>query len=230
MNPVLVALDFPTLGEAESMATALRDHVGGFKVGLELLMSEGSGVISAIAGLGLPVFADAKLHDIPNTVKGAARQIAAQGARWVTVHAAGGTAAIEASVEGLSLGARGEPAGALVVTVLTSLDEGDLETIGVTRSVGDQVAAMTALAASGGAEGVICSPFEVQAVKSIDDGLVAVTPGVRTTNDPLDDQKRVASPVEAIALGADYLVVGRSITQAPDPVDAAARIEEALQG
>ena len=228
MNPVLVALDFPTLGEAESMATAVRDHIGGFKVGLELLMSEGSGAISAIAGLGLPVFADAKLHDIPNTVAGAARQIAAHGARWVSVHAGGGTAMVEAAVEGLSLGARDEPAGALVVTVLTSLDDDDLETIGVNRTVGDQVAAMTALAASSGAEGVICSPFEAQAVKSIGKGLLAVTPGVRTTNS-LDDQKRVAGPGEAIALGADYLVVGRSITKAPDPVDAAARIEEALQ-
>ncbi len=228
MNPVLVALDFPTLGEAEAMATAVRDHVGGFKVGLQLLMSEGSAAISAITGLGLPVFADAKLHDIPNTVAGAARQIAAHGARWVSVHAGGGTAMLEAAVKGLSLGARDEPAGALVVTVLTSLDDDDLETTGVNRTVGDQVAAMTALAASSGAEGVICSPFEAHTVKSIDKGLLAVTPGVRTTNS-LDDQKRVASPVEAIALGADYLVVGRSITKASDPVDAAARIEDALQ-
>lgn len=229
VNPVLVALDYSSLEDAEAMARAVRGHVGGYKIGLELLMSEGPGVISAIADFGLPVFADAKLHDIPNTVAGAARHIAAHGARWVTVHAGGGPAMLEAAVTGLSQGAGAEPVGALVVTVLTSLDDDDLVTVGVNKTVADQVAAMTALASRTGAEGVICSPFEAGAVKAIDPGLLTVTPGVRTTGGSPDDQKRVATPVEAVALGADYLVVGRSITKSPDPAEAAGMIEKALQ-
>ena len=226
-NPVLVALDFDTSGQAVEMANAVKPYVGGFKVGLELLMSEGPEIISDMAGLGLPVFVDAKLHDIPNTVSGAARALASQGARWVTVHGAGGAEMVEAAVNGLSAGSSN--AGALVVTVLTSLDETEMAKTGIERSVADQVAALASLAAGAGAEGVICSPHEVPIAKRSASGIVAVTPGIRPAGGAPDDQRRVATPAEALALGADYVVIGRPITRADDPPAAAKAIAESLK-
>ncbi len=224
MNPILVALDVDSLGRAEELAASLSPHVGGFKVGLELIMAEGPIAVTAIAGSGLPVFADVKLHDIPNTVKGAVSQIVSHGARWVTAHASGGRAMLEAAVE-----AAGEEAGVLAVTVLTSLDASDLAATGVARGPEDQVLAMAGLAAATGAEGVVCSPREVELIKATYPGLMAVTPGVRTVEREHDDQKRVATPVEAINAGSDYLVIGRAITAAADPSAAAASIRASLQ-
>lgn len=219
--PVLVALDVPTLESAEELADGLVDHVGGFKVGLELLMAEGPRAVSAIAERGLPVFADAKLHDIPNTTKRAAAELAANGARWVTVHAMGGGGMIEAAAEGMG---RGRESGVLGVTVLTSLDDSDLADLGVTRSIPDQVASLARLAESHGAEGVVCSPQEAPVVKTVASGLLTVTPGIRPVSVGRDDQKRVTTPRRALEGGADLLVIGRAITGADDPVSAAARI------
>lgn len=224
MNPILVALDLASLEEAESLARRLEPHVGGFKVGLELIMAEGPEAVSRIAAIGPPVFADVKLHDIPNTVHRAAQQVSRRGARWMTIHGAGGRAMIEAAVEGAGAGS-----GVLVVTVLTSLDDEDLEAVGVMRGVPDQVSAIARLAGVGGAEGVICSPFEASVVKAQGAGLIAVTPGVRVQGGDAGDQKRFATPREAVELGADYLVVGRSITGADDPVAAAARMAASLE-
>lgn len=229
VNPVLVALDLEDLADALSLASSLRPHVGGFKVGLELLMSEGPRAVSEVAALGLPVFADAKLHDIPTTVEHAAFQLARRGARWITAHASGGRAMLAAAVAGLSRGAPTE-AGVLAVTVLTSLDEADLAAVGMSGSAGALSTELAVLAESTGAEGVICSPHEVAAIKTATRGLIAVTPGIRLMETQAVDQKRAATPREALAAGADYLVIGRAITVAPDPVAAAEAIVRSIGG
>lgn len=221
VSPILVALDVPDAGSALALAETTAPYVGGFKVGLELLSAEGPGVISIVAATGLPVFADVKLHDIPNTVRGAARGLARAGARWVTVHGTGGAAMVEAAVEGLDDGGHSE-AGALVVTVLTSLTGDDLAEVGLTRAPGDQVAALTGLAARAGAEGVVCAVSEAGRAREAAPGLKVVTPGIRAQGGPADDQRRVATLSEALAAGADMVVVGRLITRADD-VAAAAR-------
>lgn len=228
-NPILVALDVSTAEEAVRLAQSVAPHVGGFKVGLELLMGPGPGTVGAIAQLGKPVFADAKLHDIPNTVRAAAAALGRMGARWVTVHATGGRAQLEAAAEGLKKGAGNRPVGVLAVTVLTSLDNADLAQIGLGQSAGRQTSRLAKLAVAAGAEGVICSPKELGVVASVAPELLKVTPGIRLT-DATDDQKRVATPEDALARGADYLVIGRPITRASDPSEAAARIVASLGG
>jgi len=219
VNPILVALDFPTGDQALSVAGPLVSLVGGFKVGLELLTGEGPDIIRKVGNLGVPIFVDAKLHDIPNTVHGAARQLGRAGARWVTVHGAGGGAMIEAAITGLAEGR--VDAGVLVVTVLTSLDEAQLKATGVDRGLESQVVVITRLAFEGGAEGIVCAVPEARAAKEAAPSLQVVTPGIRGADDSPDDQKRVASISQALAAGADMVVVGRAITGAPDPVAAA---------
>lgn len=223
MNPLLVALDLPDLDRAESLARSLVPHVGGFKAGLELIMSEGPRAVSRLADLGLPVFADVKLHDIPNTARGAARGLAAHGARWVTAHGGGGRAMLEAVVEGLGPGA-----GMLVVTVLTSLDGNDLEAVGVAGPMQAQVGRLAALAHASRAQGVVCSVDEVAVVKETSSDLLAVTPGIRIDPTRRQDQRRVSTPDGAIAAGADLIVVGRAITGAGDPVAAAEEMADRL--
>ena len=228
MNPILVALDRPDLDSAKALVRQLDGRVGGFKVGLELVMSEGPRAISEIAAFGSPVFADLKLHDIPNTVGKAARQVARHGARWVTVHSSGGGEMIEAAVNGLASGGSDET-GVLAVTVLTSLDSSELEAVGVARSLEEQVGVLSRIAETGGAEGVICSPKEAGVVKSVSTDLITVTPGVRLDGGDVHDQKRVSTPLEAVKMGADLLVIGRAITSADNPGAEAERIADSLR-
>ena len=228
VNPVLVALDTPDLARARRLAQDLAGVVGGFKVGLEMIMANGPSVIAEIASLGSPVFADVKLHDIPNTVEKAASQLGRHGARWLTVHGSGGGEMISAAVTGLERGGA-ETTGVLVVTVLTSLDQADLAEIGFGRPLEEQVAEMAGLAEGRGAEGVICSPQEATIVKGVTPDLLAVTPGVRLTEGDTHDQKRVTTPIRAMEAGADLLVVGRAITANPDPVQAAKRVVDSLR-
>lgn len=228
VNPILVALDFDDPVKARSLASALSGHVGGFKVGLELIMSSGPAVISEIAELGLPVFADVKLHDIPNTVRKAARAVGSHGARWLTVHAAGGRAMIEAAIDGMSAYRSSGGNGILAVTVLTSLNRKDLEEVRLGSDVEEVTLALAALAADARAEGIVCSPNEVSAVARSEPSLLRVTPGIRPSGSASQDQKRVATPDDALAAGADWLVVGRAITAAPDPVGAAKEIAASL--
>ncbi len=223
-NPILVALDVSTAEEAVRLAKALAPHVGGFKVGLELLMGPGAAVVAALAALDRLVFADAKLHDIPTTVGRAARQLGRLGARWVSVHASGGSRMLEAAAEGLNEGAGGRPAGLLGVTVLTSLAGEDLTEAGVSVSPGRQTARLAKLAAAGGCEGVVCSPAELGVIAQVAPQLLKVTPGIRPSGTPADDQRRTASPREALERGADYLVIGRPILRDPDPGSAARAI------
>ncbi len=229
VNPILVALDVPNLTEAERLARSLEGHVGGYKVGLELLMGEGPESVSRIAMIGLPVFADAKLHDIPNTAERAARQLAAHGARWVTAHASGGSRMIDAVASGLIAGSQDGNVGVLGVTVLTSLDQSDLAALGVSGSVQTHAVELARLARNAGAEGVICSPLEVGRLKELFPGFLAVTPGIRPGGSDQGDQKRTATPAAALRAGADFIVVGRAITGASDPVAAAASIVDSLR-
>jgi len=222
VSPVIVALDVATLEEASVLARSLAGEVGGFKVGMELLMGEGPRAISTIADIGLPVFADAKLHDIPNTVGKAAAKIRSAGARWVTVHGAGGPEMLESAVEGMA------GRGVLAVTMLTSLDSSDLPQIGIPATPAGYVATIAGLAAAASCEGVICSPAEIGTVREAEPSLQIFTPGVRPGATDADDQKRIASPQQAIADGADYLVIGRPITAAPNPVLVAQEIAAAI--
>lgn len=227
--PVLVALDVASAEEAVRLAKAVAHTVGGFKIGLELLMGPGPATAAALGALELPVLVDAKLHDIPHQVERAARQLGALGARWVTAHAAGGLAMLEAAVEGLAAGAGGRASGLLAVTVLTSLDEAQLAATGVQTSTGRLTARRARLAAKAGCEGVVCSPRELQVVADVAPELCKVTPGIRPMGAAPDDQRRTATPAEAMAWGADLLIVGRPITRASDPVAAAAEVAAALR-
>ena len=220
VNPILVALDVPDAGKALALAETVAPHVGGYKVGLELLMGAGPQMVEEVGRFGLPVFADVKLHDIPNTVRGAARRLGGLGARWITVHGLGGREMVDAAVSGLADAATAE-AGVLVVTVLTSLDETGLRGVGVERGLGDQVVSLSTLASDCGAEGVICAVAEIARVKAEVPGLLAVAPGIRAPGSGSDDQSRVGTLSDALAAGADRVVVGRAITAAQDVVAAA---------
>lgn len=222
MSRVIVALDFPTIEEARAMAERVKDEVAGFKVGLELITGVGPQAISLIAGLGKPVFADVKLHDIPNTVSGAARRVSSAGARWVTVHASGGREMMEAAVDGMGGN------GVLAVTVLTSFDEADLRSTGIESELEDQVVTLARLAETAGVEGLVCAPGDVPGVRVADVGLTVFTPGIRMDLESSQDQKRVGTPSTAVLAGADYLVVGRPITRASDPAEAAREINQSL--
>lgn len=223
MNRIVVALDYPDVDEARAMAEKLLDDVAGFKVGLELVSGSGPEAITAVAALGKPVFADLKLHDIPNTVRGAATRIAAAGARWVTVHAAGGREMMEAAVTGMG------GTGVLAVTVLTSFAEHDLESIGVRSGLENQVIGLAELAVEAGVEGLVCAPGDVAAIRAKGIASTVFTPGIRLEGSTgNDDQKRVGTPVSAVTAGADYLVIGRPITKAPDPVSALREITASL--
>ena len=220
MNPserICAALDFPSLAEAEGFARRIARHVGMLKVGLELFTAEGPAAVRAVAALGRPVFLDLKLHDIPNTVEGAARSAATTGAQLLTVHAAGGVAMIRAAVRGAGPGVR-----ILAVTVLTSLDATALDAIGLAGPPQDAVVRLARLAVAAGAGGLVCSPQEVRAVRAaVGPGPLLVVPGVRPAGAAVGDQSRVATPAVAVADGADVIVVGRPLREASDPVAAA---------
>jgi orotidine-5'-phosphate decarboxylase len=222
-NPIIVALDLGTAEQAVAMALDVAPYVGGFKIGLGLLHGPGPATIDAVVRLGKPVFVDAKLHDIPSQVAAAAERLGKHGARWVTAHVGGGIDMLQAAVEGLSSGSSGAEAGILGVSVLTSLDTADLERVGIQRSPGQLVGKMAKVAAAAGCEGVVCSPQELNVVAQAAPGLKRVTPGIRPV-DLGDDQTRTATPLDAIERGANLLVIGRPITQAPDPAEAAAKI------
>ncbi|HEX9865112.1 MAG TPA: orotidine-5'-phosphate decarboxylase [Acidimicrobiia bacterium] len=225
---MLVALDVPTSAEAMVLAEKLQPHVEGFKVGLELLMGEGPTIVSQVAALGSPVFVDAKLHDIPNTVGRAAELLGSAGARWVTVHASGGREMVRVAAEALNEGSGGT-GGVLAVTVLTSLGIYELAEMGIDRPLDEMVTSLARSAAAGGAEGVVCAVTEARLVHALGLGLTVVTPGIRPVGSSASDQKRVSTPEAAIRAGSDLLVIGRPITSAPDVVAAAIAITEEIE-
>jgi orotidine-5'-phosphate decarboxylase len=225
--PVAVALDTGELPRAVQWASAVGPYVSTCKVGLELYLRHGAAAVFAVANAaGRPVFLDLKLHDIPATVAGAARSVAELEPAYVTVHASGGSAMVRAAVDAL-------PQQTLVagVTVLTSLDPAALAALGFTGSPLDVVRRLALLAVDAGARALVCSPQEVAVVRSeVGTDVVLVTPGVRPAGGSADDQARVATPLQALADGADLLVVGRPITGAADPAQAASALAEQLAG
>jgi orotidine-5'-phosphate decarboxylase len=233
-----VALDAPDLATAEGWARQVAPHAGLLKVGLELFSAEGGAAVRRI-GAHRPVFLDLKLHDIPNTVAGAVRALSPLKPAWLTIHAAGGAAMIAAAREaaeqaGGSPGPRASGATRirlLAVTVLTSLDAAALADIGVSGGPVQQVLRLGRLAVAAGADGLVCSPREVTALRdALGDGPALVVPGVRPSGSAADDQARTATPEEMAAAGADFVVVGRPITRAADPAAASRQVAAALAG
>ncbi|MGH2700672.1 MAG: orotidine-5'-phosphate decarboxylase [Actinomycetota bacterium] len=224
-NPVCVALDFAEAGEIRSVARAVKDSVGAYKVGLTAIYGAGTGLVGEL-GAARPVFVDAKLHDIPAQVAGAAGAIGNLGARYVTVHAAGGFEMVKAAV-----GAAGDSMKVLAVTVLTSLDDAELEQVGMGGPAGAAVLRLAERALDAGAHGLVCSPLEVAAMRArFGDACELVVPGIRPAGSSNDDQRRTLGPREAMVAGADLLVVGRPITAANDPAMAAKAILEEAKG
>jgi orotidine-5'-phosphate decarboxylase len=228
-NPLIVALDVPTLDEAEDLARRLEGQVGYLKVGLELFGAHGPDAVARIRRHA-PVMLDLQLHDIPTTVGRAARRLGALGVALLTVHASGGADMVAAAVEGLAAGtpASNGPARVLAVTVLTSMSDDDLASVGM-PSASEQVPALAKLAVDAGAPGLVCAPRDLDAVRDIvgTDPLL-VTPGVRPAGSDDDDHARAATPRDALARGADLLVVGRPVTRADDPAAAARSILDDL--
>lgn len=218
---IIVALDTDSPESALATASALSGEVGLFKVGMELFPRGGPDLVKRIRDTGADVFLDLKFHDIPNTVAGAVRSAAALGVKFATVHASGGKAMLAAAAEA----AAGSKTTILAVTVLTSLDDEDLASIGFSLPAAEAVDRLAGLAVSAGIGGIVCSAKEVAAIRrKTGREVVLVTPGVRLPEDSAGDQKRVVTPFDAVRSGADYIVVGRPITKAADPVSAARKI------
>jgi orotidine-5'-phosphate decarboxylase len=225
LAPVAVALDAPDIDVAAHWATLVTPYVSTVKIGLELYLRYGPAVVATVrGGSGVQVFLDLKLHDIPNTVAGAARAVAKLRPEILTVHAAGGVEMIKAAVAAAP--------GTIVagVTLLTSMGDKDLAELGLDGPVSDAVRRMAALAVGAGARGLVCSPQEVAAVRAeVGPDIMLITPGIRLAGAVSDDQARIATPEEALRAGADLLVVGRPITRAADPGAAAAAIAASLR-
>jgi orotidine-5'-phosphate decarboxylase len=215
---LIVALDVPEADQARALAARLTGHVGLFKVGKQLFTSAGPTVVRELVASGSAVFLDLKYHDIPNTVGGATAAAARLGVSFVTVHALGGREMIAAAAGA----ARSTPTRVLAVTILTSHDGATLEEIGLAGSVEAAVERLALLARGAGAHGVVASPREIAAIRrACGPDFLIVTPGIRPVGARTDDQARIAAPGAALAAGADYLVVGRPITESADPAAAA---------
>jgi len=223
--PIAVALDAPDLETAARWAGLVTPHVSTVKVGLELYLRYGPGIVASIRGAsGVRIFLDLKLHDIPATVAGAARAVARLRPDVLTVHAAAGPEVIRSAVEAAP------DTTIAAVTVLTSLTPADLERMGIAGPLPDLVRRLAVLAVGAGARGLVCSPREVAAVRAeVGPGVTLITPGVRPAGAAADDQARTATPEEALRAGADLLVIGRPITGAADPGAAAAAIARPLR-
>ena len=220
---LIVALDVPDAAAAAEMVAQLENTCIWFKVGLELFVAAGPAVLEPLVARGHSVFLDLKLHDIPNTVAGAVRSAASLGVRMMTLHAAGGPAmlaAARAALDGVA-----DPPELLAVTVLTSMDQEQLGAIGLDRLPAHQVELLARMGLEAGIRGFVCSPQEVASLRALTgpEG-VLVIPGIRPAGAAAGDQKRIATPADALRHGASYLVVGRPITQAEDPAEAAEAI------
>jgi orotidine-5'-phosphate decarboxylase len=234
MNPILVALDVESAAKAVALADALRGSVGGYKIGKQLFTAAGPAVVHELTSRGDRVFLDLKFHDIPNTVAGAVQSAVTTGAWMVNVHASGGSAMMKAAAEAAAKTAAslGRPRPLVIaVTVLTSMTEAALAEIGVVRPVIDQVVHLARLAKQSGLDGVVASPLETAAIReACGPDFQIVTPGIRPVEQQgKDDQARTLTPAEAMKAGSTYLVIGRPITAAPNPREAAEQITASLQ-
>lgn len=229
---IIFPLDFPNLKEAGKYISLLKDHVGLFKIGLELFVSEGPGAIKTVAEkTGAEIFLDMKLHDIPETVMGALRAARMHRVKFITVHCDEGSKLLRVTVDSAKKGTK-----VLAVTLLTSLSREDLKEIGMREDLQDPaklVLHRAELAQRAGCSGVVCSGREVKAVKErLGKDFIVVVPGIRPSwaHISKDDQARITTPSEAIKNGADYIVVGRPIRDAKDPREAAKRVAEEIEG
>lgn len=228
-NPIFCAVDRPDVAGATNLARSLDGHVGGIKLGLEFVTANGPAGVRAVAQAGLPIFLDLKFHDIPNTVAGAVRSSIDLGTAMLTLHASGGPAMMRAAAE--AAGSAERRPWVLAVTVLTSLDDADLAATGVTDDAMAQAVRLARLAAECGLDGAVCSPREIKAIRAAcGPGFRLVVPGIRPAGSVADDQKRVMTPSDALAAGADVLVIGRPITEAAEPRQAAAAIAAGIGG
>ena len=222
-NPVYLALDLPQIDAAKVLLDKVKAHIGGVKLGLEFFCAHGHHGVHEIAHLGLPIFLDLKLHDIPNTVAGAMQAIHVLEPAVVTVHASGGRAMMEDAKAAAANGTK-----VVAVTMLTSLDEKDMARTGLNGSAHDQVMRLAELAESAGLDGIVCSGHEVGAVHKQWKNGYFVVPGLRPAGGSVGDQKRVVTPRQARDDGGSLLVIGRPISKAEDPVAAARAIEATL--
>jgi orotidine-5'-phosphate decarboxylase len=220
-DKLILALDFDRGEDALALVRQLKGHLSLFKVGNQLFTREGPAIVKALRAEGVDIFLDQKWHDIPQTVANAVSAAAALDVRFVTVHAGGGLEMLQAA-QAATKGSRTE---ILAVTVLTSLDDGALRQIGFDRTAAEQVVRLVRLGVLAGVHGFVCSPHEISLIRDqVQERVKLVTPGVRSGSDGRQDQKRTLSAAEALAKGANHLVIGRPITKAPDPVAAAQAI------
>lgn len=232
-SPIIVALDLPTAAAALDLARRVAPYVGAFKVGKELFVSEGPDLVRQLRQTGASVFLDLKFHDIPNTVAKAVAAAVRLDVQMLTVHCSGGSAMMRAAETAAqetaaSLG-RSAPL-VLGVTVLTSMDTASLTELGGETDIARQVERLARLAASSGLRGLVCSPLEITQLRAVlPPSVQLVTPGIRTGGEKSDDQKRTLGPAEAMAAGASWLVVGRPIYAADDPIEAARKIHKMTQ-
>jgi orotidine-5'-phosphate decarboxylase len=233
-NPIIVALDLPSAPQALALAARVAPVVGAFKIGSELFTAAGPEIVRALRAGGAPVFLDLKFHDIPNTVAKAVAAATRLGVQMLTIHTSGGLEMMKAAEAAAQVTARElgcEPPLVLGVTVLTSMNDPELAEIGLAGAAAQQVERLARLALQAGLRGLVCSPLEVAALRKIlPPGAQLVTPGIRAATDAAGDQKRTMSAREALAAGANWLVIGRPICAAPDPRSAAEKIWRELQG
>lgn len=216
---LIVALDVPNADAAVNLVDRIENRCTWVKVGLELFVAAGPGIIEPLLKRGHSVFLDLKFHDIPNTVAGAVRSAAALGVQMMTIHASGGPAMLEAARNALD--GMAAPPQLLAVTVLTSMDEAQLKAAGTTRTPAEQVALLARMGIEAGINGFVCSPREAAELRALTGTQgVLVIPGIRPASSAVGDQKRIATPADALRMGASYLVVGRPITHAADPAHA----------
>ncbi len=224
LNPIYVALDTPDVKAAKDLAEAVRPYAGGLKIGLEFVSANGPEGIRAIAALGLPVFLDVKLHDIPTTVAGAVRALAGLGVSIVNIHASGGTAMMRAAKD-----AAGARVRVIAVTILTSLDDDDMQAVGFANAATAQAVRLARLAQTAGLDGVVCSAHDLKAVRAAcGSSFLTVVPGSRPAGSAAADQKRFMTPPDARAAGADILILGRPVTHAADPREACRQVAASL--
>lgn len=225
-NPILVAIDTVDILSAKQLVREVSPHVGGIKLGLEFFVAHGAAGVREVAG-DVPVFLDLKFHDIPNTVAGAIRATDGINCFMMTIHACGGADMMRAAVEA-AFGLSNKPK-IVGVTVLTSMDDADLYSIGVDKQLPQQVFDLADLANESGLDGIVCSPREISDIRArIGSEFTLVTPGIRPAGYDKGDQKRIMTPKDAVSQGSNYLVIGRPITQADDPAKVAADIFASL--
>lgn len=231
-NPIICALDTKELSQAKKICEELKPYIGMVKLGLEFFTINGPDGVREITASGVPVFLDLKFHDIPNTVAEAVKSAIRLGVQIITIHTLGGKDMMQAAARAATEEAKKnniERPIIVGVTVLTSMDEDDLQAIGINKGPKEQVEILAKLAKESGLDGIVCSPHEVETVKALcGNGFKTVVPGIRPESAATDDQKRVMTPKKAVTKGADYLVIGRPITKAENPVESAKFIQKSL--